>query len=79
MHAATATTADGADGGDLTPRQREVVALLAKGHSMKEAAELLDVTPRTIAFHKYRVMEEHGLKSSAELIQFAIKRGIVTV
>jgi DNA-binding NarL/FixJ family response regulator len=79
MHAATPNAANGADGGDLTPRQREVVALLAKGHSMKEAAQLLDVTPRTIAFHKYRVMEEHGLKSSAELIQFAIKRGIVTV
>ena len=66
-------------GDALTPRQREVVALLADGLSMKEAAERLGVTPRTIAFHKYRVMDEHGLGSNAELVQFAIRRGIVTV
>jgi DNA-binding NarL/FixJ family response regulator len=65
--------------GGLTPRQLEVVALLVEGLSMKEAGQRLGVTPRTIAFHKYRVMNEHGLNSSAELIQFAIKRGIVTV
>ena len=64
---------------ELTPRQREVVALLAEGLSMKEAGERLGVTPRTIAFHKYRVMNEHGLNSNAELIQFAIRRGIVSV
>ena len=46
---------------------------------MKEAAQRLGVTPRTIAFHKYRVMNEHDLKSNAELIQFAIRRGLVTV
>jgi DNA-binding NarL/FixJ family response regulator len=63
----------------LTPRQREVVALLADGLSMKEAAAKLGVTPRTIAFHKYRVMNDQGLGSNAELIQFAIKRGIVSV
>lgn len=63
----------------LTPRQREVVTLLAEGLSMKEAASRLGVTPRTIAFHKYRVMEEHGLKSNAELFQFAIRHGLVTV
>ena len=67
------------DRGGLTPRQLEVVALLADGLSMKEAAEKLGVTPRTIAFHKYRVMNEHGLNSNAELIQFAIRRGIVSV
>ena len=63
----------------LTPRQREVVALLADGLSMKDAASRLGVTPRTIAFHKYRVMNEHGLESNAELVQFAIRHGIVTV
>ena len=63
----------------LTPRQGEVLKLLAEGHSMKQAAERLHVTPRTVAFHKYRIMEEHGLKSSAELVQFAIKLGIVSV
>jgi DNA-binding NarL/FixJ family response regulator len=61
----------------LTPRQCEVVQLLAEGKSMKEIADLLHVTPRTVAFHKYRTMEELALKSTAELIQFAIKNHIV--
>ncbi len=60
-----------------TPRQREVLQLLAEGHSMKEAARILEVTPRTIAFHKYQMMERFRLKSSAELIQFAIRQGVV--
>jgi DNA-binding NarL/FixJ family response regulator len=63
----------------LTKRQREVVQLLAEGKSMKEAADLLKVTPRTVAFHKYRIMEELGLKTSADLVQFAIKTQIVVV
>jgi DNA-binding NarL/FixJ family response regulator len=61
----------------LTARQREVVQLLAEGKSMKEAADFLSVTPRTVAFHKYRIMEELGLKTSADLVQFAIKNRIV--
>jgi DNA-binding NarL/FixJ family response regulator len=61
----------------LTPRQREVVQLLAEGKSMKEVASLLQVTPRTVAFHKYRVMEDLGLGTTAELIQFAIKARIL--
>ncbi|HKV79704.1 MAG TPA: response regulator transcription factor [Candidatus Sulfotelmatobacter sp.] len=61
----------------LTPRQREVVHLLAEGKSMKEVASVLNVTPRTVAFHKYRVMEELNLKTTAELIQFAIKSRIL--
>jgi DNA-binding NarL/FixJ family response regulator len=61
----------------LTPRQCEVVQLLAEGKSMKEIADVLHVTPRTVAFHKYRTMEELALKSTAELIQFAIKNHIV--
>ena len=61
----------------LTTRQIEVLQLLAEGKSMKEAADHLEVTPRTIAFHKYRMMEELGVKSSAELIQFAVKSRIV--
>jgi DNA-binding NarL/FixJ family response regulator len=63
----------------LTPRQCEVVQLLAEGKSMKEIADLLHVTPRTVAFHKYRTMEELALNSTAELIQFAIKNHIVVV
>lgn len=61
----------------LTPRQREVVQLLSEGKSMKEIADVLHVTPRTVAFHKYRTMEELALKSTAELIQFAVKNHIV--
>jgi DNA-binding NarL/FixJ family response regulator len=62
---------------ELTSRQREVLQLLAEGHSMKEVARLLNLTPRTVAFHKYRMMEQLNLKSTAELIQYAVKRHIV--
>ena len=62
---------------ELTPRQREVLQLLAEGHSMKQVAALLNVTPRTVAFHKYRMMEQLNIRSSAELIQFAISHHIV--
>jgi DNA-binding NarL/FixJ family response regulator len=62
---------------ELTMRQREVLQLLAEGRSMKEAAAILDLTPRTVAFHKYRMMEQLQLKSSAELVQFAMRQGIV--
>ena len=62
---------------DLTPRQREVLQLLAEGHSMKQVAALLNVTPRTVAFHKYRMMEQLNIHSSAELIQFAVVHHIV--
>lgn len=61
----------------LTPRQREVVHLLAEGRSMKEVATVLNVTPRTVAFHKYRVMEVLNLKTTADLIQYAIKSRIL--
>lgn len=57
----------------LTPRQREVVQLLAEGKSMKEVASVLKVTARTVAFHKYRVMAQLNIRTSAELIQYAIK------
>jgi len=60
----------------LTDRQTEVLQLLAEGRSMKEVAVVLDLTPRTVAFHKYRIMEVIGAKSNAELIQFAFKNHI---
>jgi DNA-binding NarL/FixJ family response regulator len=63
---------------ELSPRQREVLQLLAEGHTMKETARLLKITPRTVAFHKYAMMELLGVKSSAELVQHAIKTHIVT-
>src|SRR5262245_25140580 len=62
---------------ELTARQREVLQLLAEGRSMKEVAAILSVTPRTVAFHKYRMMEQLRLKTSAELVQYAVKHGIV--
>ena len=62
---------------DLTPRQREVLQLLAEGHSMKQVAALLNVTPRTVAFHKYRMMEQLNIRSNAELIQFAVTHHLV--
>lgn len=61
----------------LTLRQKEVLQLLAEGRSMKEAAFILNVSPRTVAFHKYTMMEHLRLKSSAELIQYAIKNSVM--
>ena len=61
----------------LSLRQREVVVLLAEGKSMKEVGAVLNVTARTIAFHKYRAMRRLRLKTSAELVQFAIKSRII--
>jgi DNA-binding NarL/FixJ family response regulator len=61
----------------LTQRQREVLQLLVEGKSMKEAATILGLTPRTIAFHKYRMMDELGIKTTAELLKFAIKSHVV--
>lgn len=63
----------------LTCRQREVLQLLAEGRTMKEAAAELQVTSRTIAFHKYRIMEEHGLRSNSDLLRFAFKQQVVAV
>jgi DNA-binding NarL/FixJ family response regulator len=58
-------------------REREVLQLLAEGKSMKEVAALLDISPRTVEFHKYRIMELLGVKTNAELVQQAIKLGLI--
>lgn len=63
---------------ELTPRQREVLQLLVEGYSMKEVAKLLDLTPRTVAFHKYQMMAHLNIKSTAELIQYALTHRIVS-
>ena len=68
---------DHARSDELTPRQREVLQLLAEGHSMKEVAAVLHLTPRTVAFHKYKMMEQLKLRTTAELIQYAVRRHIV--
>ena len=61
----------------LTARQREVLQLLAEGKSMKEVASVLNVTARTIAFHKYRMMEQLKIRTNAELIQYAIRHHVI--
>jgi len=61
----------------LTNRQREVLQLLAEGRSMKEAAYALKLTPRTVAFHKYKIMERLRLRTNAELVQYAIREHII--
>jgi len=60
----------------LSARQREILVLVALGKTMKEIASQLDITPRTVAFHKYRMMELLGMGSTAELIQFAMRHGL---
>jgi len=62
---------------ELSPREKEVLQLLAEGKSMKEVAAVLDISPRTVEFHKYRVMELLGVKTNAELVQYAIKHGLI--
>lgn len=63
--------------GRLTERQREVLQLLAEGKVMKEIGATLNMTTRTVAFHKYRIKESLGVKSSAELVRYAVRNHIV--
>jgi DNA-binding NarL/FixJ family response regulator len=60
----------------ITERQSEVLQLLAEGMSMKEVASMIDVTPGTVAFHKYRMMETLNIKTNAALLEYAIKRNM---
>lgn len=62
----------------LTNRQREVLQLLADGRSMKEVAYILKVAPRTVAFHKYKIMERLRVRTNSELIQYAIREHIIS-
>ncbi len=66
-----------ADPPKLTPREREVLRLLAEGRRAKEAAHILGVSPRTVEFHKYRISDKLGANSTAELTMYAIRHGIV--
>jgi len=61
----------------LTERQREVLQLLAEGKCMKEVADVLNITTRTVAFHKYRIMELLNAKNSAQLVQYAIRNHLI--
>ncbi len=62
----------------LTARQREVLQLVAEGRTIKEIASILNVSPKTVEFHKYRLMEQLNLRTTAELTQYAVKHGIVS-
>lgn len=63
----------------LSLRQREVLQLLAEGKSAKEVAAVLNITSRTVEFHKYSIMQQFNIKTSAELVHFAIKHGIISI
>jgi len=73
----THPTREGDTDPHLTARQREVLRLLAEGKSMKQAAAALNLTVRTVAFHKYRMMQMLNIKTSAELVRFAVVQHIV--
>lgn len=64
---------------ELTPRQQEVLQLLAEGRPMKEVADILHVSEKTVMFHKYHIMESFNLKNNAELILFALKRHLISL
>jgi DNA-binding NarL/FixJ family response regulator len=63
--------------GSLTPRQREILQLVAKGRTAKEIGAILGISARTVESHKYELMEALGLERSAELVQFAVKHGLI--
>jgi DNA-binding CsgD family transcriptional regulator len=63
----------------LSPRQREVLQLIAEGKSIKEIAAILRISTRTAEFHKYRIMEQLNIKTNAELVHYAVKHGIISV
>jgi DNA-binding NarL/FixJ family response regulator len=63
----------------LTPRQREILQLLAEGKTAKEIAAILEISTRTVEFHKYEMMQSTGIQTSAELVHFAIKHGLVEI
>jgi len=62
----------------LTSRQRQVLQLLAEGRSTKDTATILNISTRTVEFHKYRMMDDLGIKTGADLIRYAVKHGIVS-
>ncbi len=65
--------------GILTPRQQQVLRLLAEGRTQKEIAGMIDVSTRTVEFHKYELMRRLGVRSSAELMAMAARHGLIEV
>jgi DNA-binding NarL/FixJ family response regulator len=62
-----------------TPRQSDVVQMLAEGRPKKEIAGLLDLSEKTVEFHKHHIMDVFNLKSNADVVLFALKRGLISV
>jgi|SRR3954466_5211379 DNA-binding NarL/FixJ family response regulator len=62
---------------ELSPRQRQVLRLLVEGRTMKETGRFLHLTPRTVAFHKYKIMQDFGLKTNPDLVKFAIRERLI--
>jgi DNA-binding NarL/FixJ family response regulator len=63
----------------ISPRQREILQLLAEGKSAKEIASILNISTRTVEFHKYKMMEQLNIKTSTELVHYAVKHGIISL
>jgi DNA-binding NarL/FixJ family response regulator len=78
MQRAKQRTNQRAESTRLTERQREIVQLLAEGKSAKDIATILNISSRTVEFHKYRIMKDLGFKSAVELVRYAVKHGIIT-
>jgi DNA-binding NarL/FixJ family response regulator len=66
------------DGIGLTGREREVLQLLAEGKILKEIAAILDISSRTVEFHKNNIVAKTGLRTTAELARFAARHGLVS-
>jgi len=63
---------------ELTQRQREVLQLLAEGRPMKEIADILSVSEKTVMFHKYEIMKSLNIKNNAELVLLALRNGLIS-
>ena len=64
---------------ELTPRQRDVVQLYAEGQGVKQIAGLLNLTEKTVEFHKHHIMQLFNLKTNADLVLFALKQGLISI
>jgi DNA-binding NarL/FixJ family response regulator len=62
----------------LTPRQREVLQLVAEGRTMKEVASILHISPRTAESHKYEIMQALGVSNTAGLVQYAVRMKLLS-
>lgn len=63
---------------ELTPRQREVLQLVAEGRTIKETAALLNISPKTVEFHKAQIMSQLNLHTTAELTKYALSHGLIS-